>query len=107
MPKKRSSGELAFLNICKAAKLDPMPETEYRFHPTRRWRFDFAWPDDKVAVEIEGGVWTRGRHTRPTGYMGDLEKYNEAVKLGWKVLRYTPSMLSSNVIDDITRASKL
>jgi very-short-patch-repair endonuclease len=63
--------------------------TEYRFDSTRRWRFDLAWPEHRVALEIEGGVWTRGRHTRPTGYIGDLRKYNAATARGWRVLRVT------------------
>ncbi|MGI0119640.1 hypothetical protein [Zooshikella sp. RANM57] len=42
----------------------PKPETEYIFHPSRCWRFDFAWPDRKLAVEVEGGGWSNGRHTR-------------------------------------------
>ena len=71
----------------------PAPEREYRFDPKRRWRFDFAWPSLRIAVEIEGGVWVRGRHVRPTGYLADLEKYNRAVVLGWRVLRYAPHQL--------------
>lgn len=64
-----------------------LPKEEHHFHPTRRWRFDFAWPQRKVAVEIEGGVWTRGRHTRGAGFIADCEKYNEAARLGWRVFR--------------------
>ena len=71
----------------------PAPEREYRFDPKRRWRFDFAWPSLKLAVEIEGGVWIRGRHVRPVGYLADLEKYNRAVVLGWRVLRYAPHQI--------------
>ncbi len=62
--------------------------TEHRFHPVRRWRFDLAIPIYRIAIEIEGGVWTRGRHTRGAGYLADLEKYNEATAMGWSVLRY-------------------
>lgn len=69
---------------------------EYRFHPTRKWRFDYALPDHKIALEVEGGVWTRGRHTRPQGYLGDIEKYNAATLMGWRVLRTTPDELYSN-----------
>ena len=65
-------------------------QTEFRFHPVRRWRFDFAHPEKRVAVEIEGGVFIRGRHNRPSGFIADCEKYNEAVKLGWRVLRVVP-----------------
>ena len=70
----------------------PKPQVEYRFHPTRRWRFDYAWPDLKLAVEYEGGTWSGGRHTRALGYAKDCEKYNEAALLGWKVFRYANGM---------------
>lgn len=68
------------------AKL-PRPTTEFRFHPKRRWRFDLAWPELMCAVEIEGGVWIQGRHNRGSGFIADCEKYNEAILLGWRVLR--------------------
>jgi very-short-patch-repair endonuclease len=68
----------------------PKPEREYRFHPERKWRFDFAWPDLKVAVEVEGLTYgAGGRHQRVGGYQGDLEKYNAAAMAGWLVLRFT------------------
>ena len=66
---------------------------EYRFHPTRRWRFDRAYPECKVGIEIEGATWAGGRHTREPGYSGDCEKYNEAARLGWRVFRFTRLML--------------
>lgn len=56
---------------------------------------DYAWPDALVALEVEGGVWTGGRHTRGAGFLADMEKYNEAARLGWRVLRCTPSTLDS------------
>jgi very-short-patch-repair endonuclease len=71
----------------------PVPTPELRFAPPRRWRFDFAFEPQKVAVEIEGGAFSRGRHTRGVGFVNDLEKYNHAVALGWKVLRVTPSQV--------------
>jgi very-short-patch-repair endonuclease len=66
---------------------------EHKFHPTRKWRFDLAFPDQKVGIEIEGGLWANGRHNRGAGYIADMEKYREAVKLGWRVLRYPPQMV--------------
>src|SRR3990167_1304045 len=78
----------------------PKPELEYKFHPDRKWRFDFAWPDINFAVEIEGGLWVEGRHNRPIGYSMDTGKYNAAVLLGWRVLRYT-SLTIDNVIPDL------
>ena len=65
------------------------PECEYKFHPRRRWRFDYAWPDVQLAVECEGGVWSRGRHTRGQGFINDCDKYNSAALMGWRVLRFT------------------
>jgi len=66
---------------------------EYRFHPKRLWRFDFAWPEWKIYLEIEGGVYTKGRHLRPKGFLSDMEKYNAATILGWRMLRATPKDL--------------
>ncbi len=74
----------------------PSPVREHRFHPVRRWRFDYAWPEEKVALEVEGGVWTGGRHTRGSGYVADLEKYNAATVAGWRVVRVTPSKLCAS-----------
>lgn len=81
---------------------------EYRFHPTRRWRFDYAIPEHKIAIEVEGGVFTQGRHTRPKGFLGDMEKYNTATLYGWRLFRTTPSKLVSTATmrllhDAITR----
>lgn len=71
------------------------PEREFRFHPTRRWRFDYAWPDRKVAVEIEGGIWTGGAHVRGAHFLSDAEKYNTATSIGWRVFRFTPTQLKN------------
>ena len=90
----KSDLELEFLSQVRLAGL-PEPEREYRFHPTRRWKFDFCWPSKMVAVELEGGTWTGGRHTRPVGFEKDCEKYNEAAIMGWKVLRFTVNMVRS------------
>ena len=73
----------------------PQPEREYRFHPTRRWRFDFAWPQLMVAVEVEGGTWAQGRHTRGAGFERDADKLNAATSLGWCVFRYTAMRIRS------------
>jgi very-short-patch-repair endonuclease len=83
---------LTFERQCVAIGL-PTPTPEYRFHPTRRWRFDFAWPHHKLALEVEGGVFIRGRHSRGAGMVKDMEKYGEAAILGWRVLRVTPKQV--------------
>ena len=79
---------------------------EYRFHPVRRWRFDHANPEYKVAIEYEGGIWTGGRHTRGTGYKNDCDKYNAAQVLGWRVLRYTTIHTLEQVLADIVEIDK-
>lgn len=71
-------------------------EQEYKFHPTRKWSLDFAWPSVKLAVELNGGTFTRGRHTRGAGVEADYEKINEAQRLGWMVLQFGSSHLSSH-----------
>ena len=73
----------------------PEPAREYRFHPKRRWRFDFAWPIYKVAVEVDGGIFCRGRHVRGKGFERDAEKRNAAVLAGWRVLHFTPQQVKS------------
>ncbi len=78
-------------------------EKEYRFHPSRQWRFDYACPELKIAVEVEGGVWTQGRHTRGAGFMGDIEKYNAASSMGWVLIRTTPEKLCKAFTFDTIR----
>lgn len=83
----------------------PLPERHHRFHATRKWEFDFAWPEYKLAVEVEGGEWVGGRHFRPKGFREDSEKYNEAWFLGWKVLRFPGSHVKDGyAIETITKA---
>jgi len=79
----------------RAAGLDDGLAEQVRFHPTRRWRFDFAWPAELLAVEVDGGLYVRGRHSRPGGQRGDMEKANEAILAGWRVLRVTREHLRS------------
>jgi hypothetical protein len=69
------SGDALFLALLRRERL-PLPVPEYRFAPPRRWRTDYAWPLAKLALEVEGGVWTNGRHTRGTGFLKDIAKYN-------------------------------
>lgn len=83
-----------FLALISAHGL-PAPQTEYRFAPPRRWRFDYCWPALMVALEQEGGIWSHGRHSRGAGMVNDMEKYNQAQVLGWIVLRFTPQQLTS------------
>ena len=69
---------------------------EYKFHDDRKWRFDFAEPGTLVAVELEGGVHTNGRHVRGAGFIADCIKYNAATADGWAVFRITADMLADD-----------
>lgn len=75
-----------FVAFCPAHKI-PIPQREYAFWPGRRFRFDFAWPEHRVALESEGGAWTNGAHTRGKHFRQDCRKYSEAAVLGWCVIR--------------------
>ena len=72
----------------------PALETEFRFHPTRHWRADYAHLESRTLIEIEGGVWMGGRHNRAAGFVADAEKYFEATLGGWRVVRLVDSQLS-------------
>lgn len=76
-------------------------EEEHKFHATRKWRFDFAHIEGKVAIEIEGAVWTGGRHTRGSGYVKDCEKYNEATFDGWAIIRLTGKDINTDNLERI------
>lgn len=71
---------------------------EYKFLPNRKYRFDYAIPELKIAIEIEGGLYVYGRHNRPKGYINDLEKYNLATLNGWRMLRF-PSINTMKTSD--------
>lgn len=75
----------------------PEPEREYRFAPPRRYRADFAYPDKMLLIEVEGGVWTQGRHSRGAGFTEDAKKYNLAATIGFRVLRFTGEMIKSGL----------
>lgn len=106
--------EMLFLHL-KAAKLLAGLEREYRFvaHATggagpgvrqrikdaglSDWRLDFAYPEKKLAIECEGGVWKGGRHTRGAGFEEDAAKYNALTLYGWRLLRFTGTAIKSGM----------
>lgn len=92
--------EARFLRLWEAIGGPPL-EREFRFHPGRRWRADFAHLPSRTLVEIEGGIWLRGRHTRPQGFLADIEKYFEAAMAGWRVLRITERELTTATVKRI------
>lgn len=96
-PKPLTPQQMVIVQIVTALGM-PVPVFEHRFCPGRKWAMDVAWPDSKIFLEIEGGVWTGGRHTRGKGFMGDMEKYNAAAVLGWRLLRCTPEQMADGSI---------
>lgn len=70
-------------------------EQEFYFHPDRKWRADFHLIGKKILVEVEGGIWSGGRHTRGKGYIGDIEKYNAATMMGYQVIRFSTDQVKS------------
>lgn len=87
--RRRGSSLEAEFDLAWTALGGPALLSEHRFHPTRRWRFDRAHASSKTAIELEGGIWIQGRHTRGQGFQNDTEKYNTAQLLGWTVFRLT------------------
>ncbi len=86
--------ESALLFQIRAVKL-PEPERELKFCPQRRFRFDFAWKQESLAVEVDGGHWIRGRHARGSGIDLDCEKGALALLMGWRVLHVTSTHINS------------
>ena len=112
------------------------PQVEYQFDTTRKWRFDFAWPKNQqigdgrsemggkaqpqlpsanchllaggVALEVQGGLWVRGRHTRGAGQKNDMEKFTAAAVAGWRILYCQPSeVTSTRMVNNIKAALKI
>jgi len=137
MAAKKSELEARLLWLLRtdAASGVPPPETQFRFHPTRKWQFDFAWPTERVAVEIEGGSFGRpvvchqcnarvrarkrdgspgkfmmsagGSHSREPRFTSDCEKYNAAIELGWVVVRITGPMLHNAPVPTIEQLARI
>lgn len=97
---KQSPLELKFIALWTYVG-GPELVREYRFDESRRWRADFAWEKARLLIEIEGGVWNRGRHLTPRGFMNDAEKYLAATLQGWAVIRLVDSMLTPDTIKQI------
>jgi very-short-patch-repair endonuclease len=73
----------------------PIPVRECIFAPPRKFRFDFAFPDKLLGVEVDGGTWGRSRHTSGSGFEKDCEKFAIAAARGWRVIRVVPSQIKS------------
>jgi very-short-patch-repair endonuclease len=80
---------------CLAAALDAQPlpgwdlTREFQFDRARKWKFDFAFPSQRLAIEVDGQ-----RHRTFKGQRTDSEKMNEALRRGWRVLRLPADRVS-------------
>ena len=92
--KKVNGQQKIFMQLCEKSNL-PVPIPEYKFHDKRKWRIDyyFEYNGKRIALEVEGGVWTKGRHTRGSGFTKDMVKDNEMAANGILLLRVTPTDL--------------
>lgn len=87
-----------------------MPATQFKFCDTRRWQTDFAWPEKKILVEIEGGIWRRdrfgnwaGAHSHPLNILRDIEKYNHMALLGYRLFRFSDRELKDGSAIEMMR----
>jgi very-short-patch-repair endonuclease len=97
LPQALSVGEETFAFHMKARGLNPV--REFQFHPERKFRFDFCFVEQKLAIEIDGGSKSYGRHNRSAGFSADCVKLNLAAQLGYRVLRYTTEMVTRGLAD--------
>lgn len=104
---KQSTLEVAFLTYWRQFGTRAQPIQQFKFCPSRKWRADFCFRRRMVIVELDGGVYTRGRHTRPAGYMADAEKLNAAAALGYAVLRIPGPLLSNDPLAVIEQVKQV
>jgi very-short-patch-repair endonuclease len=100
----KSNLEELLLLLIRAEGL-PEPEREFMFAKSigRRWRLDFAYPEKRIGIEVQGGIYVRGAHSRGTGLERDYEKLNAAQMLGWDVYQFSRKMIESGEAIDIIK----
>lgn len=108
---KESELEIAFDVLWKRHGNGQEPKREFQFDLAngRRWAFDFAWPDRLLAVELEG-IFRFGdqtRHQTAAGFEADLEKYNRATELGWRVIRFTRTDLEKRPVETVELVKRI
>ena len=95
---KREEFERLFAQQLAAARIAPaIPQYRFAMALGRKWTADFAWPDLKLLLEVDGGIFRRGggAHSHPTSIIRDMAKQNDATLLGWRVLRFTTDEIKS------------
>jgi hypothetical protein len=93
---KWTPAQLCFIALCEAEGIET-PVPEYRFHPTRKWRTDFAFVSARLLLEIDGGLFVNGGHTRGAAREHDFEKDCNALIMGYRVMRVSTGQLKSGL----------
>ena len=101
IPRLSPGEEALATQIIQCGLLEPV--RQYKFCPTRKWAADFAFPGRMILAEVDGGAFSRGRHTRGVGYTADCEKQNAATLAGWQVYRFTTEQVMSGYAVDVLR----
>lgn len=73
----------------------PLPAQEFRFYAPRLWRADFCWPNERLILEVQGGIFVNGRHSRGAALLREWDKLNTAAGLGFRVIYTQPADLLS------------
>jgi very-short-patch-repair endonuclease len=94
VPRSGAQNNAAMTMVCQIAGL-PIPKHEQMLVPGRKWRVDLFWPQWGLVIEIEGGIWTGGRHVRPAGFRADIEKYNAITLQGYTIFRILPEWIDN------------
>jgi len=87
-------------SICQSIGIPP-PVCEFRHIPGRRFRLDYAWPDHRIGLEVQGGIWTGGKHSRGAGQKIDMDKNNLGILHGWRVFQCPPGHEANTIVDFI------
>lgn len=112
---KLSALEINWLRLWRTLGNGCEPESQVQFHPTRKWRFDFAFPSARLAIELQGGLFKGGKgggtgkggHNNVRGFIRDCDKFNAAQELGWTVLKYTQKHLDERPVQSIEQVRRV
>lgn len=97
---------VAFLALCKQEGI-PEPIREFQFAQPRKWRFDYCWYPQSLALEVDGGLYVGGAHVRGARIEQTHEKENAAAARGWRVLHCSPAKLCTPATIEALRAALL
>ncbi len=104
-PRDKSQGEETLALQLTALKI-PFEREVTGLYPPRKWRVDFLLREQKIVIEVEGGIWSNGRHQRGTGFEEDCNKYNSLAIMGYKVLRFSSGQVKKGEVVEFLKRIK-